>query len=177
MKIVFNGDHSGMKKAVAFANALGGNAAFWDEVSRKTPPFSHTSMRPAEVAARIRDAHRTVTVQLWTPSLLKKPFYRNTVAFFDGDDPDTLFYHTAFLTNSVGEMVNTVVHEYIHAIDDDGEFGHGDNSPGGKEQSVPYWIGDLAEKHYNVNAGLGEIVKGVDLTHVMAKAADGQISR
>lgn len=38
-------------------------------------------------------------------------------------------------------LVNTFVHETTHIIG----FSHGDNSPVGKENSVPYFVGDVAE--------------------------------
>ncbi len=41
-------------------------------------------------------------------------------------------------------MVNTAVHEATHLS----HYSHGDNSNVGKENTVPYWTGRLAQKHY-----------------------------
>jgi hypothetical protein len=39
-------------------------------------------------------------------------------------------------------MVNTALHECSHLAG----YTHGDNSPVGKENSVPYWVGSKAEE-------------------------------
>jgi hypothetical protein len=50
--------------------------------------------------------------------------------------------------------VNTLVHEFVHNVDffGDGsaavEMGHGDQSPAGKDDSAPWWIGALAARYY-----------------------------
>lgn len=50
------------------------------------------------------------------------------------------------------EMINTTIHEWLHVYG----YGHGDNSSKGKGKSVPYWIGDIAEKYVlNCSKGFG----------------------
>lgn len=39
-------------------------------------------------------------------------------------------------------MINTLVHEYMHFVG----YGHGDNSPEGKMNSVPYFFGERAQE-------------------------------
>lgn len=40
-------------------------------------------------------------------------------------------------------MINTAIHERLHVVG----YGHGDNNSKGKGNSVPYGVGDLAEKY------------------------------
>lgn len=44
---------------------------------------------------------------------------------------------------SPGQLTNFLIHERSHFFG----YGHGDNSPVGKENTVPYKVGSLAEKH------------------------------
>jgi len=50
-----------------------------------------------------------------------------------------------------GDIVETLVHETVHIVDNscnEISFGHGDNSPKGKEKTAPYLIGQLANIYY-----------------------------
>ena len=44
---------------------------------------------------------------------------------------------------SVEDYVNTLTHEFLHLCG----YSHGSNNPKGKEQSIPYRIGQLAENY------------------------------
>jgi len=56
---------------------------------------------------------------------------------------NTLYLNTRKNPRPMPQMVNTVCHEHSHVAG----FSHGDNNPKGKEKTVPYYIGDLCEKH------------------------------
>ena len=174
MKIAYDGANANLAAAAAFVNQLGSNERFWELVRSKTD-YSHTTVDGGEIEARLRGNSQAMTVKLWQPKLYQRFAYRNTVAFADDSHPHVLFYHDKFIGNSVGEMVNTLVHEYIHDADDDGVFGHGNNKPAGKDDSPPYWIGNEAERLYNETNGLGPQIKGSGLEHVRGKAGDGTI--
>jgi hypothetical protein len=174
MKIVYDGASGPMREAADYANGLAANSAFWDEIKAKAAFTYGSRLSGTEVERRLRAATSSMTVKLWRPSFLKKFFYRKTVAFVDPGVPHTLFYHEKFLGNSVGELVNTFVHEYIHDVDEDGAMTHGDNSPSGKEDSVPYWVGNKAEEYYNRDHGINAPPKGIPGDRVVSKAADGQ---
>jgi hypothetical protein len=58
------------------------------------------------------------------------------------------YFNTKKNPRSLPEMVNTAVHEKTHVADENGNyFTHGSNYSSGKGLSVPYYTGDLAEKH------------------------------
>ena len=60
---------------------------------------------------------------------------------------------------STESIVNTLVHELIHAIDGldvKHSYGHGSNSREGKQNTAPYWIGNLAAKIYSKSESVEE---------------------
>lgn len=150
MKAVYAGAETKIIDACAFTNSLAANPAFWEAIRAKAQ-FDYTDLSPAEIARRLREADATITVKLWKP-----PFgrYRNTVAVTDRRHPHTLFYNQNKLHRSTADIVNTIVHEYVHNVDyfadghDQIEFGHGSQVATAKEESAPYWIGELAETLY-----------------------------
>ena len=136
-----------LSAAVTYANRLAASEEFWADIAAK-PAFDFTTLTPAEVADRLRASSSTVTVKLY------RARWPATIAATDPDNPHTIFYSKSKTGRPVADMVNTLVHEFVHNVDyfDDGneaiEMGHGDNSATDKSDSAPYWIGGLAERHY-----------------------------
>jgi prolyl-tRNA editing enzyme YbaK/EbsC (Cys-tRNA(Pro) deacylase) len=62
-----------------------------------------------------------------------------TIAFHKGGKA---YFNKHKLERKKCSMVNTLVHEYMHFIG----YSHGDNSPVGKENSVPYYFGNRAQE-------------------------------
>jgi hypothetical protein len=62
-----------------------------------------------------------------------------TVAFHQGG---TAYFNEHKLERTTCSMINTLVHEYMHFVG----YSHGDNSPVGKENSVPYYFGNRAQE-------------------------------
>jgi hypothetical protein len=156
MQVIYAGTNVNLAAAVAYVNQLAANAGFWQAIAAQKA-FDFTDIAPPEVSRRLREAVAPMTIKVWSPPVWKAVAYRNTVALTDPDQPHTLFYHRSKLRRSVAEMVNTIVHEFTHSVDmfEDGdprvEYGHGDQSPVGKENSAPYWIGALAETFYRAS--------------------------
>lgn len=71
----------------------------------------------------------------------KNPFSSAIATTYQNDN--TLYLNTRKNPRSMPQMINTICHEHSHVAG----FSHGDNSPKGKEKTVPYFIGDLCEKH------------------------------
>jgi hypothetical protein len=153
MKADFSGTDAGLAAAVSYVGALDADADFWRQVREKRR-YTFATIAPAEVERRLRASPSTIKILLWTPKPADADRYKKTVAVTDSKFPRTLFYHTKFLGNDVGDKVNTIVHEFVHNVDafDDGnagrQMGHGGNSSRGKKDSAPYWIGGLAERIY-----------------------------
>lgn len=58
---------------------------------------------------------------------------------------NVVYINTCVPRNPLASRVNTLVHERLHVVG----FGHGDNSWRGKQNTVPYRVGTLAEKYTN----------------------------
>jgi hypothetical protein len=85
-----------------------------------------------------------LTVKLYKS---KNPFSK-AYGYFSPSKPDHIFLNTRKLNRSKGSIVSSLIHEMIHYVDDKNKqesYGHGDNSPVGKENTAPYWIDNLAE--------------------------------
>lgn len=78
---------------------------------------------------------RFMKLRTFTPS----PENMKVVAYHSGG---TAFLNSYKTERNECSMINTLVHEYMHYIG----FSHGDNSPEGKENSVPYFFGKRAEE-------------------------------
>ena len=152
MRAEFKGDDPGLAAAAESITALAMRDDFWDGI-RAHGPFDFAMIDAAEITRRLQAEAHTIRVVLWKPRLSRRSFYQNTVAVTNPGEPFVLHYHAAFLGNSVGQKINTIVHEFIHNVDDhDGQpgeqMGHGDNDWRGKENSAPYWIGEYAQRFY-----------------------------
>lgn len=62
-----------------------------------------------------------------------------TIAFHKGGKA---YFNKHKLERETCSMINTLVHEYMHFVG----YSHGDNSPVGKENSVPYYFGKRAQE-------------------------------
>ena len=62
-----------------------------------------------------------------------------TIAFHRGGKA---YFNRHKLERNACSMINTLVHEYMHFVG----YSHGDNSPVGKENSVPYYFGNRAQE-------------------------------
>lgn len=150
MRAVFVGKDPGLCEAAAAITALGERADFWAAI-RAHGAFAFSTIAPDAIVSRLQAETRPIRVLLWQPRPERAGDYRNTVAVTNPDEPFVLHYHVAFLGNSVGQKINTIVHEFIHNVDDHDydpgeQMGHGDNDWHGKEESAPYWIGGLAQR-------------------------------
>ena len=80
----------------------------------------------------------------------KNPWSR-AYGYFSPSRPDRIYLNTRKLNRSLESIGASVIHEMVHFIDskvNGASFGHGDNSPVGKQASSPYWIDNLAEYYF-----------------------------
>lgn len=69
--------------------------------------------------------------------------------YFIPSKPDHIYLNTRKLNRSLGSIVASLIHEMVHYVDNlypEYSFGHGNNSPVGKEQTAPYRIDFIAQK-------------------------------
>ncbi len=149
MKILFNDDIIIVKSAVEKSNGLLNNVDFFNEISNH-PSFDLSTASPKIIADLMKHSNLEFKIEIFYPNVLLVLFkYRKTFAYTDGQFPNTLFLNFKKLNREVESIAATIIHESIHALDDAEDtytFGHGNNSPIGKDNTAPYWIGNLAYK-------------------------------
>lgn len=72
--------------------------------------------------------------------------------YYTPSRPFDININTRKMNRSVESFIGTLVHEMIHAIDGLDmihNFGHGDNSSAGKQDTAPYFIGNLAAEFWD----------------------------
>lgn len=116
------------------ANCVIYNPKFIAEVQTHKQ-FDYTKDNSATIAKKMAE---------FTPVILstfKKPLSKTIAVRNVGSN--VLYFNTSKNPRLMKYMVNTAVHERLHVVG----YGHGDNSASGKGNSVPYGIGDIAEKY------------------------------
>lgn len=165
MKIIYYGKKQKILDAVDYINDLFEEQEFWKAISEKES-FDYSSYSPTQIADFMKDKEKVVEVKLYRP---RWPRHRKTNAYTDPNYPNVLFYNSKKLWRSVGNIVNTIVHEYVHSVDfteDNNEhvdYGHGSQSSSGKWSSAPYWIGDLAENFYETENTEAPILESITI--------------
>lgn len=145
MKIRFNDEHPIVQQAVEMANLVFENKEFYERI-RKETKFDLSTAEPAFIADLILNSSLEFKVELFYPSGWRALKYRKTFAYTDGNYPNTLFLNLKKLDREIEDIAATIIHESIHALDDECleyTFGHGNNSSVGKDNTAPYWIGNL----------------------------------
>ena len=153
MQVVCNTNELTVVKACELANSLLRRPDFYVGIAAH-PNFDidrggkRALVTPTQVADILRTTTLAFSVKLFTPPwYLRWTKYLRTQAYTDPGIPDTLFLKSYWIRNeapTAGYVAATILHECVHAADTAGEFGHGDNSPAGKENTAPYWIGSYA---------------------------------
>lgn len=124
-----------MSNLGSVADCVIANPGFRSEVSaiQKFDYSKRTGVQVIEDLSRMKD----VAISTYKT---KNPFSK-TIAYTYGG-ARTVYFNTRKNPRDKKEMVNTVIHESTHIVG----YGHGDNSSKGKENSVPYKVGSIAEK-------------------------------
>lgn len=97
--------------------------------------FTHTSHTLKEIKQKI------ATADFEKGILISFRYEKNKHQIAYHDDW-VIYYNLAKMNRSECSKINTLVHETFHALD----YEHGGNDPIGKENSVPYWMGNKAEE-------------------------------
>lgn len=126
------------------ANCLLTKEAFFKEIE-SFPKYDYTTDSSILVAKAL--AFRTpVVVSTYCKKFTKTLAYRNVGS-------NVLYINTCKQWGISPDLLNTLWHERSHVVG----YGHGDNSSKGKQKSVPYGTGNMAEKYFaecKVQAGV-----------------------
>lgn len=137
--ILFNSDHQDWHD---FLEAINNKVSFdmssanSDYIAKKIIYFKNGSQR--------------MNVKLYKS---KNPWSR-AYGYYTPSRPFDININTRKMNRSVESFVGTLVHEMVHAIDGLDmvhNYGHGDNSSAGKQDTVPYWVGNLAARMFDDN--------------------------
>lgn len=146
MKIIFNENLAGVKSATDKSNELLKMEEFYKAISDH-PNFDLSNASPKIIAELLKKSDLEFKVEIFYPNIIQSIKHRKTFAYTDSRFPNTLFLNFKKLDREIEGIAATIIHESIHALDDAEEnytFGHGNNSPKGKHNTAPYWIGNLA---------------------------------
>lgn len=148
MNVNFNDEDQRVQEATQMANSILKNETFYDNIRRKEK-FDLSTASPSIIANLILNSTLVFKVELFYPSGWRAIKYRKTFAYTDENYPNTLFLNLKKLDREIEDIAATIIHEGIHALDEEAieyTFGHGNNSSVGKDNTAPYWIGNLAYK-------------------------------
>jgi hypothetical protein len=126
-----------LQKAIKVANCVVRSESFLKEIGSYAK-YDYTDMSPNDVESAFRNI-KPIRVGTYRTKNPYSKVYATTYA----SDRETIWINTRKLPRPTQELTNTFIHEGSHLI----KFSHGDNSPIGKSNSVPYGVGAIAEKH------------------------------
>ena len=143
--ITYKGPKEHIQQAVTAANALLRNDNFYRQIISKgsfDPQYTSADATPTVIADLIRTATLEMTVLLYLGPL-------RVYAYDDTYNYNLIHLNRLYINRNIPSLVNTMIHEMVHAVNylnPQYRFDHGDNSPVGKENTAPYWIGNKAEE-------------------------------
>lgn len=97
--------------------------------------FDYTKDSSELIAQNIKKP-TNIIISTYKKRFTKSIAYRNVGS-------NVLYFNTMKNPRVMRDMVNTLIHESMHIKG----YGHGDNSPKGKGNSVPYSLGNISEKY------------------------------
>ena len=151
-KISYRGDFESIQDAVSAVNKALVNPAFLLTIDKVVEfDFSSDGHRPltgSQVSNLLAGTNIVATVQTY-----KGWFWSKALAYVNpGTKVININSRKIFRDydkkKNIASLAGTILHEYTHVIDSfhPFEMGHGDNYASGKENSVPYLVGELLQE-------------------------------
>ncbi len=142
MKINYRGNYEQVKTAVEDANEILYSKEFY-EIIKQLKSFKCTKKTPFEISEIIEKTDLEVEVKTYKP----KWRYSRVLGYFVRSKPRNLFLNKRKLYRNTSSITNTIIHEYVHAVDNHYDntvidFGH---NCGTFKNTAPYTIGNIAE--------------------------------
>lgn len=138
-EVLFNSDHQDWHD-------------FIDAVGSKDK-FDMSTASPDHIAKKIilfKNSDQVMNVKLYKS---RNPWSK-AYGYYTPSRPFDININTRKMNRSVESFIATLTHEMIHAIDGLDmvhNYGHGDNSSVGKDNTAPYWISNQAAKLFDGN--------------------------
>ena len=137
-------EYDKMDRCVDRANELLRDSDFYEKISQKMS-FDMATCSPEYIAKKMKQKLGVLKCHV---KLYRGRRWSKALAYFTPSDPDAIYINTRRLGRSDGSVIATIIHEWVHLVDHDDlkeSFGHGSNSPVGKQNTAPYWIDNLAQ--------------------------------
>lgn len=134
--IVTNSKLDWSKDLANKANKTFGCVYFLEEVS-KVKKYDYTDKSTNEILKDLYLFNKEITLRTYYKRFTKAIAY----TYYGNSE---IYLNTNRNPRDMAEMINTIAHESTHILG----YGHGNNKPIGKENSVPYKIGSIAEQTY-----------------------------
>jgi len=142
--IYLKANNEKLEKCLGACEQLLDNPKFWTTIDRH-PSFEMADVPPMVVSSVVEVfvKNNDINIRLYTS---KNPWSKAN-GYFTPARPHDINLNTRKLWRTVGSISSTIIHEIVHMADSDRDlsFGHGNNSPVGKENCAPFWIDNLAE--------------------------------
>lgn len=140
-----------VKEAVALAESILQSDEFYESIASKSE-YDMADISPKELADTIKDFDEPANIKVRKLGLLA---YGTTMGDTFTINVRKLVTWRGIPKRSIPSLVGTIIHEYIHVVDNNVEasFGHGNNKPTGKENTAPYYIGRRGVEFANLKIG------------------------
>lgn len=136
------GNNKKVKLAIAEANKILSNPDFYKQIEAVNK-FDFTDYNGKQIADEIHSLNKAIIVKnYWVPFSKTKAKTLSEISI-----------NTATLNRPVSSIVNTLIHETVHAVDwltnNDWDYTHDGQKADGQENTAPWVIGDIAESMAN----------------------------
>lgn len=135
--------HELLQRVTEKANCVLGLKEFQDEV-KAIESFDYSNDNGKEVLEKLLSGSCTVSTYI---TKWYSPYKCSVLATTYTGDKEKFYINirSCVYPRKEKSLLNTFFHECLHLL----KYSHGDDSPAGKDNSVNYKIGSVAEKYYN----------------------------
>ena len=129
-------------EAIKIANELLNNKVFYQEILA-FGEFDMSDAKTEKIIELMKVAHKESSMEVH--SYYKR--WSRAYGYYEPNRPTRININAAKLNRSIGSLVASIIHEYVHFVDGITplSFGHGSNSPVGKQNTAPYAIDNIAQ--------------------------------
>jgi len=145
----YNGRNTAVKRSVRIANDVHEVGAIYEAIITKDR-FDMASIGGIYISNKLSDfiKNNNIKIKLYRS---RNPWSK-AYGYFTPSRPLDINLNTRKLGRSDASLVGTFYHEAVHMTDNADRlesYGHGNNSPAGKSNTAPYWIGNKAKSYFS----------------------------
>lgn len=135
-KVIFTGktDLEWLQTAIKSGNCVVNVPKFYEEIA-KVENYDETDLTPKQISEKISESTNTIAVYSYVR------YFSKVIAKFQYGN---IYLNSRKQVRKPEYNANTIVHEWTHSLG----FTHDGNYAKGQQDTVPYKVGDIAEKIY-----------------------------